>query len=325
MSSPTGEGNSPTPGPASSTPQTEGLLPGAHWGHRQLPDNNTDSTLGSDVESSTASISSSILKYRTIEGRTYHSDSVTDGEYWAPNDDKANEMLDIFHHLANLLFDGELYTAPITDEPKNAIDIGTGTGLWAIDFADKFPECNVISTDISPIQPSWLSGAAKDWPEIYRQAYRYCKPGGWIEHIDTSTVCYSDDGSVNEKHAMAQWSKVWQEAARLTGYPVDLIEKNRMEEGMKAAGFTNIVSKDYPIPLSPWPKDPKQKERGLFFHALWAPDLEGYVQHTFGNVMGWTKEEMKIYIQHLRAELRNPDLHGQIIFRSVYAQKPLDA
>ena len=79
------------------------------------------------------------------------------------------------------------------------------------------------------------------------------------------------------------------------------------------------------IPVSPWPKDPKQKERGLFFHALWAPDLEGYVQRTFGNVMGWTKEEMKIYIQHLRAELRNPDLHGQIIFRSVYAQKPLDA
>ena len=182
------------------------------------------------------------------------------------------------HHLVTLLFDGELYTAPITDEPKNAIDIGTGTGLWAIDFADKFPECNVIGTDISPIQPSWvppnvrfeiddfnkewtfrednhfdyihlrwLSGAAKDWPEIYRQAYRYCNPGGWIEHIDTSTVCYSDDGSVNEKHAMVQWSKVWQEAARRTGYPVDLIEKNRMEEGMKAAGFTNIVSKDYPV------------------------------------------------------------------------------
>ncbi|KAH7626012.1 hypothetical protein B0T09DRAFT_48576 [Sordaria sp. MPI-SDFR-AT-0083] len=35
MSSPTGEANSPTPGPASSTPQTEeGLLPGAHWGHQ---------------------------------------------------------------------------------------------------------------------------------------------------------------------------------------------------------------------------------------------------------------------------------------------------
>ncbi|KAK1781469.1 S-adenosyl-L-methionine-dependent methyltransferase [Copromyces sp. CBS 386.78] len=201
MNSSKGEENSPTPGPASSNPETEGLLPGAHWGHQQVPENDSDSPLGSDVESSTASISSSILKYRTINGRTYHSDSVTDGEYLGPNDDKANEILDLFHHLATLLYDGELYTAPITNDPKNAIDIGTGTGLWAIDFADKFPECNVIGTDISPIQPSWnppnvsfeiddfntewtfednnhfdythlrwLSGTAKDWNEVYKQA-----------------------------------------------------------------------------------------------------------------------------------------------------------
>ncbi|KAK1775502.1 hypothetical protein QBC45DRAFT_435933 [Copromyces sp. CBS 386.78] len=94
----------------------------------------------------------------------------------------------------------------------------------------------------------WLSSTAKDWNEVYKQAYRCYKPGGWIEHIDTSTVCYSEDGSVNEKHAIVQWSKVWQEAGRRSGYPVDLLDKNRMEEGMnmKAAGFTNIVSKDYP-------------------------------------------------------------------------------
>lgn len=48
---------------------------------QEIPDDN-DSTLGSDVESSSASISSSILQYRTISGRTYHSDSVTDSEYW---------------------------------------------------------------------------------------------------------------------------------------------------------------------------------------------------------------------------------------------------
>lgn len=41
-----------------------------------------DSTVGSDAASSTASISSSILQYRNVLGRTYHSDSVTDGEYW---------------------------------------------------------------------------------------------------------------------------------------------------------------------------------------------------------------------------------------------------
>lgn len=32
------------------------------------------------------------------------------------------------------------------------IDIGTGTGIWAIDFADEHPESEVIGTDLSPIQ-----------------------------------------------------------------------------------------------------------------------------------------------------------------------------
>ena len=29
-------------------------------------------------------------------------------------------------------------------------------GLWAIDFADEFPEAEVTGTDISPIQPTWI-------------------------------------------------------------------------------------------------------------------------------------------------------------------------
>lgn len=37
-------------------------------------------------------------------------------------------------------------------EPTNALDIGTGTGIWARDFARKHPRTNVIGTDLSLIQ-----------------------------------------------------------------------------------------------------------------------------------------------------------------------------
>ena len=64
----------------------ECLLTPVSYALQGLPEENLDndsaSAFGSDIESSTASISSSILKYRTINGRTYHSDSVTDVEYW---------------------------------------------------------------------------------------------------------------------------------------------------------------------------------------------------------------------------------------------------
>ncbi|CCC05793.1 unnamed protein product [Sordaria macrospora k-hell] len=342
--SPKGKAKSPTPGPASpatarassaapksptpapvtpaaareSTPAPEipGLLSGAHWLEqvsRQRTQSDWDSTLGSDTESSTASITSSILHYRTLNGRTYHSDTVTNREYWGPNDEKQNEMLDIYHHTMTLVFDGQLYTAPISDDPKHVVDIGTGTGLWAIDFADKFPDCTVIGTDISPIQPTWvppnlrfdiddytkewtyksshfdyihmrwLTGTTKDWTAAYKEAYRCLKPGGWIEHIDASGT------------------------------------------GHKEAGFVNVTTKDYPIPVSQWPKDEKRKELGQFFYLVYTQDLEGLCQYMFGNVMGWPQEQTAVYLAHLRAELKNMSLHGLIDFRVVYAEKPLDA
>jgi ubiquinone/menaquinone biosynthesis C-methylase UbiE len=64
--------------------------------------------------------------------------------------------MDISHHLNLLLFDGKIYQSPLDKGIKKALDVGTGTGNWAFDFADEFPECEVIGTDISPIQPSWV-------------------------------------------------------------------------------------------------------------------------------------------------------------------------
>lgn len=49
--------------------------------------------------------------------------------------------------------DGKLHFAPI-EAPGKVLDIGTGTGIWAMDLGDEFPEAEVIGTDISPIQPS---------------------------------------------------------------------------------------------------------------------------------------------------------------------------
>jgi hypothetical protein len=50
-------------------------------------------------------------------------------------------ILDLQHHLFTLTFDGKLHIAPI-EEIKggihNVLDIGTGTGIWAIDFGIKF-------------------------------------------------------------------------------------------------------------------------------------------------------------------------------------------
>ena len=42
------------------------------------------------------------------------------------------------------------------DQPQRIIDLGTGTGAWAIDIGDQYPSAEVIGIDLSPIQPVWV-------------------------------------------------------------------------------------------------------------------------------------------------------------------------
>lgn len=53
-----------------------------------------------------------------------------------PNDDAEQERLDIIHHTYLLMLDGELHKAPIGSDPERILDIGTGTGIWAIDAGE---------------------------------------------------------------------------------------------------------------------------------------------------------------------------------------------
>jgi SAM-dependent methyltransferase len=75
-------------------------------------------------------------------------------QHRGPNDETAQDNLDLFHHIFTLTLNGSLFLAPITSNPQHVLDLGTGTGIWAIDFADQFPSASVIATDLSPIQPS---------------------------------------------------------------------------------------------------------------------------------------------------------------------------
>jgi ubiquinone/menaquinone biosynthesis C-methylase UbiE len=47
--------------------------------------------------------------------------------------------MDLGHHIYSLLLGGELYRAPIGKNPQRVLDLGTGTGIWAMDFAELGP------------------------------------------------------------------------------------------------------------------------------------------------------------------------------------------
>ena len=69
---------------------------------------------------------------------------------------KELERLDVTHQMLNICLRNKLYLAPIADKMKGRVlDLGTGTGIWAIEFADQHPDAEILGTDISPTQPTW--------------------------------------------------------------------------------------------------------------------------------------------------------------------------
>ncbi|KAI2467545.1 S-adenosyl-L-methionine-dependent methyltransferase [Annulohypoxylon bovei var. microspora] len=315
-----------------------------------------DSALGDDAMSSTASLSASILEYRTIHGRRFHSQR-GNTDYWGPNDEIQANSMDLSHHTLTLMMGDKLFLAPIGDSPRRVLDVGCGT-----DFADAFQECEVIGTDISPTQPYWvpvnlrfeiddctaapwtyaprsfdfvhvryLFGAIRDWDGLYAEAFRALRPGGWAESVEPSTYVRSDDGSILEGDgsALSEWAPLFIEAARKYGSrsyegprPMSMVEDGTVLKAFRRAGFSDIVMRSYKCPLTPFSTDPHLREVGLYARSAMEEGMEGFVLYLFTNGLGWSREQVTLYLHRVRQELRDTRKSPYIEVQVVYGRKP---
>ncbi|KAF5251005.1 hypothetical protein FANTH_3869 [Fusarium anthophilum] len=341
---PTSSSSPKAPSSAKSTPSPQ-LVPADH----EESQSEADSSLGSIAGSSTTSVSESILEYRRIQGRTYHASKFAN-DYLFPNDDQQLESIDITHHWLTLLLDGKLFLAPIEKDVQNVLDVGTGSGIWAIDIGDQYPSANVIGTDLSPCQPSWvppnvrfeiddateawtwendhfdfihiryLFGAIPDWYHLFAEAYRCSSPGGWIESAEADVRIRSDDGTANLEPVWETCNKMYEEGGKALGR--DFFVNDLQVEGLKRAGFSSLKIVDYKIPIGGWPKDPGMAEIGRFVQQTLENDLEGYSYLLWNEVLQWPKDEYQLFLMQMRQALRNRKVHSYITMRYVYGQKP---
>jgi SAM-dependent methyltransferase len=254
-----------------------------------------------------------------------------------PEDKKERDRLDFQHQLFALTFDNKLVIAPITGDLHNVLDAGTGTGVWAIEFADEHPESSVVGVDLSAIQPTstppnckfevddledpWtypqkfdliharmMQGSIAHWPKFLEQAFAATKPGGWIELQDATFPPRCDDDSMPDTCALSRWSDMMIEAGQKSGRGVNAAQQYK--QWLEEAGYVDCVEIIYKWPMNPWPKDETAKELGKWSLINMLDGVHGFTVALFTRVLGKTLEETETFLVDVKKDVEDKKIHS---------------
>ncbi|KAF2127454.1 S-adenosyl-L-methionine-dependent methyltransferase [Dothidotthia symphoricarpi CBS 119687] len=307
-----------------------------------------DSAYSDHQTSYTMSVTSSVFNFRYENGRRYH--AYAEGMYPVPNDEVEADRLELQHHAFRLTLDGKLHRAPIPQDIHNVLDIGCGTGIWSIEFADEHPSARVLGTDLSPIQPcsvppncefliddfelDWifheefdfihtraLVAAVKDWNRFFSQAFTNLKPGGYLECQELTFPIKCMDPSVTDENSpLMKWSALFVEAAGKLG--IDGTGPRHLGPKLRSAGFVDINAKTCKWPVGRWAKGDKFKLLGDLAYADLMDWLPSSSLGLFTRVLKWTQHEVEVFLAECRAEAKRKDRHYYADVLFWYARKP---
>ncbi|KAI0131734.1 S-adenosyl-L-methionine-dependent methyltransferase [Hypoxylon sp. NC0597] len=280
-----------------------------------------EDTLDDETIDSTRSVNELDLNYVVENGRRYC------GSYYMPNDDDEQVRLQLINQVYLKTFDGELTSVPL-EAPTHILDIGTGTGEWAIDMAELYPDCEVTGTDISNIferrapqnvyweiddaELEWerppnhydlvhlrgMSGSFSDWQYIYRSAFDCIKPGGWIEVLDfddnkgmANFHSYFEPGSIIDKVAHDL-----HDASIAHGKPRGVAHLE--PRFLVNAGYVDVQLTEHAIPLRT-----EDGSTGKFWLLAMLNGIESICLRLLTKYKGWEADQVRIACDLIGQEL----------------------
>ncbi|OXV05603.1 hypothetical protein Egran_06629 [Elaphomyces granulatus] len=312
-----------------------------------------DDTSGDDGD--TQSLTHSITDYPFEHGRRYH--KYHEGLYPYPNDEQELDRLNVQHYLYKMANEDRLFFSPLTD-PKKILDVGTGTGIWAIEMAALFPEATITGTDLSPVQPNEVpenvhflvdDATEEDWMwgpdhfdlvhlanmggsfscpiDIMRTASIRIKPGGYLEwhEIDPRPTCDDDtlppvnpDGY--SEYPLHDWVDLNEQAGKARDPPRPFRIAHQLARWMKEVGYVDVQERITKIPMNAWPNDPQLKEVGSCAETIWTEALAAYSYKPFLS-LGLSKAEIEVFLVSVRNSVRNQRVHAYNNLHTVTGRK----
>ncbi|KAK1990842.1 methyltransferase domain-containing protein [Colletotrichum falcatum] len=311
----------------------------------------SDGGYGTDsATNASTSMDSSVRDYLYENGRRYH--RFREGQYNFPNDEIEQEREDMKHAMVKLLCNQKLSFAPLGEWPGQILDMGTGTGAWAIEMGDRYPSATVLGVDLSPIQPEWVPPnvkfevddvespwlypanyfdyihsrhtvmAVKDWTVLLQRGFEHLKAGGWIELQEIHHCPMSASNSLPAAHPVAQyWGHVAQGLSNL-GVDLNAAAGDRLPNMMREAGFTNVTERVFHVPIGTWPRNRVLKTVGMYWRTILLDGLQAIALGPFTRGLHWSAAETELFLIDVRRGYHDTSALMYMPLRIMYAQKP---
>ncbi|KAF5322660.1 hypothetical protein D9619_001284 [Psilocybe cf. subviscida] len=171
--------------------------------------------------------------------------------YVLPSDEEEAKRLQLQHVLLRAAFDDRIVLAPLQlASGAEVLDIGAGTGVWALDFAATYPNAekghNTLhrhrqdavewENRFSFVHQRMLLLGLKheQWDEVIRKIYTITAPGGWAQLFEWNFLSHCGDcGPFTAR--LIEVFKAYEKASGM-----DFLCTLRLEELMKKAGFRDV-------------------------------------------------------------------------------------
>ncbi|KAL4802836.1 S-adenosyl-L-methionine-dependent methyltransferase [Aspergillus unguis] len=266
--------------------------------------------------------------------RTYH--EYHKGKYMLPNDEEEQDRLDFLHHIFSKVIGIESPPKPPSSyENSRFLDLGCGTGIWAIELAQACPEAFVVGVDLSRIQPdeyplncefyapfdyeypwelgrgTWDMirlqmgcGSVISWPSLYRRIFVHLCPGGLYEQIelDFQPRCWDDE--IDRDSPIYQWYRHLEEATAKSMRPISH-SSNETLKGLQKAGFAQISYRKIDLPIHDWPADEFQKTIGRWYGKAFYDSIEPLALAAFSSILEWPQYKTQRIIAEVKQDIQS--------------------